>query len=185
LYKIALLLYHGSRNRKAAGSQIVLRLQRVMIITTVSAALAVGPLRAMAAVVRACDILSQAQAAALYGAPVGPGSGTINSCLFPVAGPDGFGVVLNIESRAMFEQIPNLGGPQRAFDEAIASLKSPTSQFAEVAGLGERATLVSDQGGETILVMGHDSFFYLAITSRGTAAGPDLIKAARDILAKL
>ncbi len=128
-----------------------------------------------------CDLLTQAAATALFGAPLDPAREMLPSCgYFGAGGDDKKGVIF------MLVEIP--GVPMAGMYTQLLH-SDPTSKIEPVSGLGDQANFVTrtDGGGTTIslAVLDHNRIYELGATnSPNPNLRSDIVQATRRILQK-
>jgi len=142
---------------------------------------------------KACTLVTQAEAAAVLGKPVGPGDVRGTICTYTDTDPaTQFTVTIDLE--------PSTGGAaaKRQFDAEHKGSSGAFATVEDVSGLGDGAFIVTPKEGETgqgalgvIHVLSGQSDFYIQIVNETAAANttaslrPLLIELARTALTRL
>ena len=144
--------------------------------------LAVAPVARAADPIKQCSLLSQSAAAALFGAPLDPPKDMFIACaFFGPGGDDKKGLSVSLITAA------SMGGmPMASMYDSMLD-KSPGTVAEPIAGFGEKARLVTSEGGKTISiqVLYHGNIFTIAANNSPNPNIKAGLKAtAKEVLAR-
>jgi hypothetical protein len=143
---------------------------------------AVAPVARAADPLKQCSLLSPQAAAALFGAPLDPPRDMFIACaFFGPGGDDKKGLSVSLITGA------SMGGmPMTSMYDSLLD-KSPGTVAEPIAGFGEKARLITSEGGKTISiqVLYHNNIFTIAANnSPNPNIKAGLKETAKQILAK-